>query len=815
MQTSNDDARKHRDRRTSLAQDVRSEHVNRTSVLLIAALTLTALASPIIAASSSDEEAAGQPRNISVDLTWPHVEGDYSELDWQQYATYFKEDLENDGFWNRVVIHSVRSDAGYWYQADESCSIGDFTGQCHVRDFRSGMHFTAYADAYGISIENDWTRDMDLRRSIGGDWIDYDDRYYEDYYIDWGQFDDDEVGQYWANTSAEWWESGRPSSMSVGTTFTETSENWEDWSWVDLADNGSREEDSGSEYWFEDISYEGIQEISMEFDGYNEADSSTTSGPTTLTVLQVEVRNVTDSGQNDLVAVQLYSEWGGVAGFYFDAENATDLVPMTMWSSAASGFPDADGDGCPDEEDAFPNDASECFDNDEDGIGDNADTDDDNDGWLDDNEYLCGTDQFDAQSYPADFDGDGDCDGLDQDDDDDGHNDVIDEFPFDASEWNDNDDDGVGDNADLDDDNDGFSDTVEQDCGSDHLSGFSQPLDTDRDGWCDEMDVDDDDDGWNDNLDAFPKDQSEWMDSDGDGIGNNEDPDDDDDGWLDQKEGDCGTDPLDASSQPEDLDGDSLCDAIDTDDDGDKWSDSVDAFPRDSTEWFDSDGDGIGDNADTDDDGDGWSDLAEETCDGDKDDASITPTDSDGDGQCDSMDPDKDGDGVINDDDDFPDDPDEHVDSDGDGIGDNADTDDDGDGLTDLAEVAAGTDPLKRDTDGDGWADGFDDFPLNPNEWEDSDGDGVGDNADAYPSFAAWQTTGDMVLSILIALVVVGLLGGGAFLISRSKKSEDMSGYAQDQSHHFAPPSPVSMYTDEQLREAGWTDEQIAQHRQE
>ena len=94
------------------------------------------------------------------------------------------------------------------------------------------------------------------------------------------------------------------------------------------------------------------------------------------------------------------------------------------------------------------------------------------------------------------------------------------------------------------------------------------------------MDVDDDDDGWNDNLDAFPKDQSEWMDSDGDGIGNNEDPDDDDDGWLDQKEGDCGTDPLDASSQPEDLDGDSLCDAIDTDDDGDKWSDSVDAFPR-------------------------------------------------------------------------------------------------------------------------------------------------------------------------------------------------------------------------------------------
>ena len=34
----------------------------------------------------------------------------------------------------------------------------------------------------------------------------------------------------------------------------------------------------------------------------------------------------------------------------------------------------------------------------------------------------------------------------------------------------------------------------------------------------------------------------------------------------------------------------------------------------------------------TDDDGDGWFDVAEETCDGDKDDSSIEPTDSDGDG---------------------------------------------------------------------------------------------------------------------------------------------------------------------------------------
>lgn len=230
--------------------------MNRSSAALFAALMITALASPIIAAAPADAEDSGQPRSITVDLTWSHVDGDYSELDAQQWSTYFKEDLESGGFWNRVVIHSVRSDTGYWYQADEACSIGDFSGQCHVRDFRFGMHFTAYADTYGISIENDMTEDMELRRAIGGDWRDMDYRYFEDYYIDWGQFGDDESGRYWSNESTEWWESGAPSSMSVGSSFTEASENWQDWSWVDLADNGSREEDSGSNHWFENISFE-------------------------------------------------------------------------------------------------------------------------------------------------------------------------------------------------------------------------------------------------------------------------------------------------------------------------------------------------------------------------------------------------------------------------------------------------------------------------------------------------------------------------------------------------------------------------------
>ena len=236
-------------------------------------------------------------------------------------------------------------------------------------------------------------------------------------------------------------------------------------------------------------------------------------------------------------------------------------------------------------------------------------------------------------------------------------------------------------------------------------------------------------------------------------------------------------------------------------------------FPLDPSEWFDTDGDGIGNNADTDDDGDGWSDLAEETCDGDKDDSSIEPTDSDRDGLCDGMDPDRDGDGTINDDDAFPDDPNEYLDSDGDGVGNNADLDDDGDGLSDLTEISAGTDPLNSDTDSDGWNDGFDAFPLNAAEWKDTDGDGVGDNSDVYPNFSLWQSTGDMILSVLVLVLFLGLIVGGAIFVSISRKKPEAQQWAQDHSHHVSPPSPVAMYTDDELREAGWTDAQIAEHR--
>ena len=73
-----------------------------------------------------------------------------------------------------------------------------------------------------------------------------------------------------------------------------------------------------------------------------------------------------------------------------------------------------------------------------------------------------------------------------------------------------------------------------------------------------------------------------------------------------------------------------------------------------------------------------------------------------------AMSPDSDGDGVADNEDAFPNDPEETTDTDGDGIGNNADTDDDDDTMPDDYETANGLDPLSAaDADSDADGDGF------------------------------------------------------------------------------------------------------------
>ncbi len=152
-------------------------------------------------------------------------------------------------------------------------------------------------------------------------------------------------------------------------------------------------------------------------------------------------------------------------------------------------------------------DISVLADTDRDGIANNIDPDDDNDGHIDAEDTF----PLDKTEW-VDSDGDGIGDNKDTDDDNDGVIDSQDALPLDASESVDTDHDGVGNNADTDDDNDGLGDV-------DELAIGTNPLIIDTDG-----------DGVNDKEDAFPLDNTQTKDTDHDGISDEKDNDADNDG---------------------------------------------------------------------------------------------------------------------------------------------------------------------------------------------------------------------------------------------------------------------------------------------
>jgi len=147
-------------------------------------------------------------------------------------------------------------------------------------------------------------------------------------------------------------------------------------------------------------------------------------------------------------------------------------------AGAAGGGADRDGDGHPDNVDAFPDNPDEWEDTDGDGIGNNADKDRDGDG----------------------------------------HNNDKDLFPDDTNEWEDLDKDGIGNNADKDRDGDGYDNDVDA-----FPDDPSEWKDSDRDGRGDNSDPNRDGDLYDNDEDVFPDDPKEWLDTDGDGVGDNAD----------------------------------------------------------------------------------------------------------------------------------------------------------------------------------------------------------------------------------------------------------------------------------------------------
>ena len=418
-------------------------------------------------------------------------------------------------------------------------------------------------------------------------------------------------------------------------------------------------------------------------------------------------------------------------------------------------------------------------DNDGDGIVNELDPDDDNDGCLDINDpnpFVASTDQDGdgvvedcdiclGDDATGDSDGDGVCDDLDTcigDDSIDTDGDLIpdacDVCPLDNPD--DSDGDGICDSNDIcpggDDLADADGDAIPDGC--DVCLGNDASGDSDGDGICDDLDicaagddlVDTDADGVPNACDVCPLDNPD--DSDGDGICDSNDicPGSDD---LADADGDAipdGCDVCEGNDASGDSDGDGICDDLDicaagddlVDTDADGVPNACDVCPLDNPD--DSDGDGICDSNDICPGGD---DLADADGDAIPDGCDVclgndASGDSDGDGICDDLDicaagddlVDTDADGVPNACDVCPlDNPD---DSDGDGICDSNDicpggddlADADGDAIPDACDVCLGND-ASGDSDGDGICDSNDICPGS-DDLADVDGDGIPNGCD-------------------------------------------------------------------------------------
>ena len=491
----------------------------------------------------------------------------------------------------------------------------------------------------------------------------------------------------------------------------------------------------------------------------------------------------------------------------------------------ASQWSDADGDGYGDNPngttpDTFPSDGTQWEDGDGDGYGDNplgnnADafpddptqwSDADGDGYGD-NQAGTTPDAFPNDSTQwTDTDGDGYGDnaaGLNAD-----------AFPNDATQWRDTDGDGYGDNANgnnpdlcpgtpsgeavdqngcstsqLDGDMDGVSDA--DDACPDTPAGET----VDNVG-CSSSQEDADNDGVMDAFDACPNTPlgavvdgagcaTSQLDTDGDTITDDRDQcptttagepvngvgcaaserDTDEDGVADASDV-CDNTPF---SETADAQG---CSPSQKDSDGDDVTDDVDNCPGTenglsvdllgcATNQRDADNDGISDAADT---------------------CPVTPSGEQVDAAgCSSSQKDEDLDDIMNNMDLCPDTPVTQI-VDLDGCSEQQ-KDDDEDGIknhvddcpnTPEGELidAVGCALIQRDSDGDGVNDAEDAFKFDANESMDTDNDGVADRWDAYPedptrSQAAVEESGNGVLYAIIALLVLGLLGGGGYFYTR------------------------------------------------
>ena len=488
-------------------------------------------------------------------------------------------------------------------------------------------------------------------------------------------------------------------------------------------------------------STDGLDPVDTESDGtpdYIDTDSDNDGDSDAL-----EGYDTDNDGTANTVASGSDTDGDGLDNNYDNVNGWNNTTNVTNNGQTSNSFPDLDNTA------SAERDWREHPDTDGDGIADNIDIDDDNDGVPDTNE-----------SGSNEPDGDEDGDGIPnwKDDTDGGSGgdgsttDYTDSNGDGIPDVYDNDGDGVPNHLDLDADNDGILDLAESGLPDATLTS----IDADSNGVIDgSVAV-----GTNGLANTLETSADNGVlnytvaDTDGDGVDDSQDLDSDNDGITDLAESGTGTDSdndgiIDGSA---DADGDGVLDSGDSDDA---------AFGSPSTFPTNTDGTGPANYRDLDSDDDGITDLAENGNGTDANNDGIVDgaSDADGDGILDSADSDDANDGSPNTD---------PLDTDQDGVDNYVDIDSDNDGITDLTESGTGTD---ADTDGvvDGTADADDDGILDSADSDDATDGSPGStptnsDADSFADFIDIDADDDGIIDNIEAQASTGspIVPGGS-----------------------------------------------------
>ena len=522
---------------------------------------------------------------------------------------------------------------------------------------------------------------------------------------------------------------------------------------------------------------------SCDFDGdgmVNQQDIDD-DGDGVFDIFDIDPYDINSDSDNDGISDMV--ETGG-DGVYDEGEDTNPLDEDTDNDKILDGIEDSNQNGMQDEGETDPVDA----DTDNDLLKD-GEEDTNVDGTIEEGETNPLDECSPEQIFPScDFDGDGIVNEIDPDDDNDGVRDEDDVEDYNPD--SDSDNDGVFDNEETGGDG-SYDPDVDTNplnpCDPNTNTTLCKPEDLDGDGLLGNYPTDHENFDEDDSDACVPIHTNPSCDFDGDSISNGIDSDDDGDGVPDSND----IDPYDPES---DSDGDGITDIAETGGDG-VYDPATDSNPMDDDSDNDLIPDGVEDanqdgiqdvgetdpsNPDTDGDGledgkedknlNGMVDAGEsnplDACDPSVEDEG--GCDSDGDGLINDEDPDDDGDGVLDGDDINPNDP--NSDSDSDGITDIIETGGDG-----TYDEGIDSDPLSPDTDGDGITDGLEDRDqdgeLDPGELNpaqaDSDSDGIADQdedinqnglndnsesdgtdpCDPAPLFAVCDFDGDSILN--------------------------------------------------------------------